>query len=225
MITSGMMACGNSVASPPAMPAPDSVPIPPTEPTAIPGWADILGTTAAPEGWQVAPCDAPMLLCVTTEDGFGGTVERFSYPLSDIDLMADVEALPGSELEFLRAWVAEHFAVIEGDRQLADNSLTFNSEPPAEVSVGGLPGLRYRFMSTRPDGTLFERYVGYVTTDGERLHVFVTGIINGDYAGVFAESAALSEFEPYLDEIIQNLSLTQLSILKSSDPHRSVIVE
>lgn len=188
-----------------------SLPIPPRQPVATPGWADILGVAPAPEGWQVAACDAPMLLCISANGELAGTVERFSYPLSDIDLGADVEAIPGSELEFLRAWVAEHYAAIESDRQLADRSLTFTSDPPVEISVGGLPGLRYRFASTRPDGALFERYVGYVATDGARLHVFVTGIVNGDYAGVFGDSAALAEFEPYLDEIIQDLSLSERS--------------
>ncbi len=218
LITSGLVACGTISASPRPTSAPTSLPIPPTEPAATPGWADILGTTSAPEGWQVSPCDHPILLCVNADGELIGTVERFSYPLSDIDLAAAVKPIPGSELEFLRAWVAEHYVAIRRDRQLADRALTFTSEPPVEISVGGLPGLRYRFKSTRPDGALFERYVGYVTTDGALLHVFVTGIISGDYAGVFGESAALAEFEPYLDKIIQDLSLSEADELSGANP-------
>lgn len=218
LFTGGLVACGTILSSPQPNPAPASQPIPPIEPAAIPGWADVLGEAPAPAGWQVTPCDNPILLCVNAKGEMMGTVERFSYPLGDIDLAAAVEPIPGSELEFLRAWVAEHYAVIERDRQLADNSLIFTSEPPVEISVGGLPGLRYRFMATRPDGELFERYVGYVTTDGALLHVFVTGIISGDYAGVFSSSAALAEFEPYLDDIIQGLSLSKADALSGANP-------
>ncbi|MEB3358135.1 MAG: hypothetical protein VKK04_15510 [Synechococcales bacterium] len=207
LITGGLVACGNVSVTPPAAPDSASLPIPPTEPAAVPGWAAILGDTSAPEGWQAVPCENPILLCVSADSELMGTVERASYPLSDIDLAADVEPIPGSELEFLRAWVAEHYAAIEGDRQTADSSLVFSTEPPTEISVGGLPGLRYSFGATRPNGALFDRYVGYVATDGELLHIFVTGIIPGDTAGVFSDSAALEQFEPHLDDIIRGLSL------------------
>lgn len=220
LLASGLLACADissaslSVLDPASQVA--STPIPPTEPAATPGWADILGTTSAPDGWQVAPCENPILLCVTADGEFAGTVERFSYPLSDIDLAAPVEPTAGAELEYLQAWVTEHYAVIQSDRQSADGSLIFTADPPTEISIGGLPGLRYSFAATHPNGTLFDRYVGYVTTDGELLHVFVTGIIVGDYAGVFGDSAVLSEFEPYLDNIIQNLSLSKSSASERS---------
>ena len=226
LLTSALLACANISAESPSVPDPSppvaSTPIPPIEPVATPGWADILGTTAAPDGWQVAPCENPILLCVTADGEFAGTVERFSYPLSDIDLADPVEPTAGSELEYLQAWVAEHYAVIQSDRQLADGSLVFTTEPPTEISVGGLPGLRYSFAATHPNGTLFDRYVGYVTTDGELLHVFVTGIIGGDYAGVFGDSAVLGEFEPYLDDIIQNLSLSKSSAIERSHARSNV---
>ena len=233
LLTSALLACADTSAkSPPGLdraPLVASTPIPPTEPATTPGWADILGTTFAPDGWQVAPCENPILLCVTAEGEFAGTVERFSYPLSDIELAAPVEPTAGAELAYLRAWVAEHYAAIQADRQIADGSLIFTADPPTEIPIGGLPGLRYSFAATHPNGTLFDRYVGYVTTDGELLHVFVTGIIGGDYAGVFGDSAVLSEFEPYLDEIIQNLSLSKVSALKRSharsDVYPSTILE
>ncbi|PSN12000.1 hypothetical protein C7271_23990, partial [filamentous cyanobacterium CCP5] len=178
-----------------------------------------------PEGWQVTPCENPVLLCVTANGELAGTVERFNYPLTDIDLAAEVNPTSGAELEYLRAWVVEHYRAIESDRQLADGSLIFTSEPPVEISVGGLPGLRYRFRSTHPDGTLFERYVGYVATDGELLHLFVTGVINGDYAGVFGDNTALTEFEPYLDELIQELSLSGASARDLASAYLTAIAE
>lgn len=212
LVTSTLIACGNQ--PPVSQPQPEpqsgevSTPIPPTEPAATPGWADILGPTFAPAGWQVMPCKNPILLCVEADGEIVGTVERFSYPLSQIDLAAAVEPTQGAELEFLRAWVEEHYAAIQQDRQIADRSLIFTAEPSEEISVGGLPGLRYSFAATHPNGTLFDRYIGYVTTDGELLHVFVTGIIGGDPSGTFSDETALDTFAPHLDEIIRGLSLS-----------------
>lgn len=210
LITGGFVACGNITANPPQTNlAPESLPLPPTAPAVMPGWATILGATSAPDGWQVAPCDHPILLCMTADGELVGTVERFSYPLSDIDLAATGEPAPGAELEYLRAWVAEHYAAMARDRQTAHPSLVFATEPPTEIAVGGLPGLRYSFTAKQANGALFDRYVGYVTTDGEHLHVFVTGMINGDPSGTFSDNAALEQFEPYLDDIIQGLLLSE----------------
>lgn len=219
LIAASLVACTPVPTSSPSAPDVTSLPIPPNPPVATPGWADILGVTPTPEGWRVAPCDNPILLCVTANGELVGTVERFSYPLSDIDLAADIEPSPGAELDYLRAWVAEHYAALERDRQTADTSLVFTAETPTEIAVGGLPGLRYSLASKQPGGELFDRYVGYVTTDGERLHVFVTGMINGDPSGTFSNNAALEQFEPYLDDIIQGLSLSeQTAFLGASLP-------
>lgn len=221
LLTTTLLACArwspDSTSAPEPQPDAVSVPIPPTEPASTPGWADILGVVSAPEGWQVTPCDNPVLLCVTANGDLLGTVERFSYPLSQIDLAAPVKPAEGAEIAFLRAWVAEHYAAIQTDRQVADGSLTFTAEPPTEISVGGLPGLRYSFAATYPNGTLFDRYVGYVTTDGDLLHVFVTGVISGDPSGTFSDSAALTTFEPHLDEIIRQLSLAHQATLPAAD--------
>lgn len=220
LMTAALLACAHW--APDSSPAPTPQPnafsgsIPPTEPAATPGWAAILGVVSAPEGWQVTPCDNPVLLCVAASGELLGTVERFSYPLGQIDLAAPVEPTEGAEIAFLRAWVAEHYAAIQVDRQIADSSLIFTAEPPTEISVGGLPGLRYSFAATHPNVTLFDRYVGYVTTDGELLHVFVTGVISGDPGGTFSDSAALTAFEPYLDDIIRNLSLSHQAALPIS---------
>jgi hypothetical protein len=184
-----------------------SQPIPPTAmPEPTPGWADILGLISAPEGWQVEPCVNPSLLCVEAEGDVVGTVERFSYPLSEVQLATPVNP-EESELEFLRAWVAEFYESIERDRTIADRALVFTGESPTEIAIGELPGLRYSYVTTHPDGTLFERSVGYVTIDGDMIHVFTSGLINGDYAGTFSDDASLSAFEPHLDDIMRGLSL------------------
>jgi hypothetical protein len=87
--------------------------------------------------------------------------------------LLNVRFSPGAELAYLRAWVAEHYAALKRDRQTADASLVFTAEPPTQIAIGRLPGLRYSLTSKQPNGELFDRYVGYVTTDGEHLHGFV----------------------------------------------------
>gem|GEM_PF-5855640 len=49
--------------------------------------------------------------------------------------------------------------------------------------------------------------MGYVTTDGETLYIFTTGVMDGEAAGFFTSEADLETFEPHLDQIIQKLAL------------------
>lgn len=179
-----------------------------TEPAApATGWADILGPVSAPDNWQVEPCVNEVLLCVWANGEPIGTVERFSYPVSEVNLPTGETPAAGAEREFLQAWVADHYAAIERDRKTADPALTFTGDPPQEIAVGSLPGLRYGYTVTHPNGALFDRGIGYVATDGDRVHVFVTGVISGDPTGSFADEAAMDVFEPHLDSIIQGLRL------------------
>lgn len=193
----------------------DSQPVPPseqpaaTDPSAAPAvsWADLLGSVAAPDNWQVEPCINDVLLCVEANDELIGTVERFSYPVSEVNLPGGETPAPGAEQEFLQAWVADHYGVVERDRAIADPVLTFTGEPPQDIAVGSLPGLRYGYTVTHPNGALLERGIGYVATDGDQIYVFATGLISGDGTAHFSDAAALAAFEPHLDTIIQGLQL------------------
>ncbi|WOD39569.1 hypothetical protein [Nodosilinea sp. E11] len=170
-------------------------------------WADLLGPTSAPENWQVEPCDNPVLLCVTANGEILGTVERFSHPFSEESWPGAVPTTPVAQRQFLEIWVADHYAAIKSDRAGADPNLQFSAVPPAPARVGRLPGLRYGYTITHPNGAVFDRTVGYVATDGEQIYVFVTGVIGGDPSGSFGNEADLAAFEPHLATLIAGLQL------------------
>lgn len=203
LLTTALLACA----------PPDPPPVPPETPAsqgeaATPsGWADILGPVSAPPGWQVEPCVNAVLLCVEANGELIGTVERFSHPVSEVPGQSDLPLPAGSELEFLQTWVSNHYRTIEADRQVADPALQFVGETPEAISVGTLPGLRYGYTITHPNGALFDRGLGYVTTDGTMVHVFVTGVISGDPSGSFSDEALVETFTPHLNTIIQGLKL------------------
>ncbi|NJL49181.1 MAG: hypothetical protein HC929_19095 [Leptolyngbyaceae cyanobacterium SM2_5_2] len=181
------------------------------EPTPLRQWPDMLESASAPMGWQVTPCENSALLCVEAGEKFVGTVEFISYPLADIQRQTEESRSDASEansdLETLRQWVANHYKTIQTDRAQADPTLVFLPRASEEVSVGGLPGLRYGFTIRHSSDILAERTVGYITTDGTTLYLFVTGLTNGDPAGTFLSDAALQQFEPHLAEIMAELSL------------------
>ncbi len=162
------------------------------------------------------PCENPALLCIEAGGKFVGTVEYLSYPLAEAQLQAEDSTRasqvenPDPEtptVETLKGWVSNHYKTIQTDRGQADPTLIFLPRASEEVSVGGLPGLRYGFTIRHSDDILAERTVGYVATDGTTLYVFVTGLTNGDPAGSFLSDAALQQFEPHLDKIMAELSL------------------
>ncbi|MEY3297001.1 MAG: hypothetical protein RLZZ597_261 [Cyanobacteriota bacterium] len=170
-------------------------------------WADLLGPTSAPEGWQVTPCENPMLLCIQADGEILGTVERFSYSLRELNLQGGAPKTPEAQRQFLEAWVVDHYDTIEADRSGADPNLQFVAETPAPTQIGSLAGLRYGYTITHPNGAVFDRTVGYVTTDGEQIFVFVTGLISGDPTGSFSDVESLETFEPYLNPLMEGLRL------------------
>lgn len=173
----------------------------------ITSWADILGETSAPDGWQITPCENPTLLCVQTDGEILGTVERFSYPLGEVNLQGGAPKTPEAQRQFLEAWVADHQATIEQDRAGADPNLRFTSDLPTPFPVGSLTGLRYGYAFSDAGGVVRERTLGYVATDGEQVYVFATGVITGDPTGPFGRESDLSAFEPHLATIIEGLRL------------------
>lgn len=203
LLCHGAIACTSSPPSPPV--AEDVSTAAPADPA--PGWADLLGPTTAPATWQVAPCTNPMLLCITAQGDILGTVERFSYPLREVNWPGGAPRTPQAQRQFLDAWVADHYATIRADRAGADPNLQFSATPPAPARVGSLSGLRYGYTITHPNGVVFDRTVGYVATDGEQVHVFVTGVISGDPTGSFSNPDDLAVFEPHLTTLIEGLRL------------------
>lgn len=182
-------------------------PVSETAPEPVTGWADILGPVSAPDNWQVTPCVNVVLLCVEANGELIGTVERFNHPLSEVNVQGGLPLPAGSEPEFLQAWVTDFYSTIAEDRKMADPALRFVADTPEAIAVGSLPGLRYGYTITHPNGVLYDRGIGYVATDGEQVYVFASGVISGDPTGSFSERAKLEAFEPYLDKIIQGLRL------------------
>ncbi|MGG6237108.1 hypothetical protein ACQ4N7_00585 [Nodosilinea sp. AN01ver1] len=207
LVSNVLIACTSVPMAPQPEPTPETGTVV-TEPAApATGWADILGPVSAPENWQVEPCVNEVLLCVEADGELIGTVERFSYPLAEVNLQGGAPVTEEAQRQFLRAWVTDHYAAIEGDRKTADPNLSFAGDPPQAIAVGSLPGLRYGYSVTHPNGTLFDRGIGYVATDGDQVYVFTTGVISGDPTGSFSDEAAVEAFAPHLNTIIQGLQL------------------
>jgi len=113
----------------------------------------------------------------------------------------------GSREQALQAWVQNFYDSIERDRATGIPNVEFTLQPPTTVTIGQLPGLRYEFASRQSNNILYERTIGYVASDNDTLYVIVTGLINGDPAGTFSDSADLQEFQPHLDRIVAGLNL------------------
>jgi hypothetical protein len=173
----------------------------------IASWADLLGPVSAPDGWQVEPCENPALLCVRAEGEILGTVERFSYPFGEASWPGAVPQTPAAQRQFLDIWVADHYAAIKTDRAGADPNLQFAPDSPEPARVGSLPGLRYGYTITHPNGVVYDRSVGYVATDGDQIYVFVTGLISGDPSGSFGNTEDFAAFEPHLNTLMEGLRL------------------
>lgn len=206
LLITTLSACGQSPPSPQQPTPPDSsatdADSTDTTTAPAPNWAAILGETSAPANWQVQPCDVPTMLCVEANSELVGTVERFVTPVAELNVPTD-----GSAESLLQSWVENQYETIQQDRETGDSTLTFTTQPPTGVSIGSLPGLRYGFTTTQSDGTLFDRTLGYVATDGEFLYVFATSAISGDPTGGFSSDEALTEFEPHFAEIVEGLNL------------------
>ncbi|HEY9881929.1 MAG TPA: hypothetical protein V6D29_25985 [Leptolyngbyaceae cyanobacterium] len=214
LIASGLIACSapqmqsQAASSSPqteSTSTPD-VATPPTSPALV-GWPAILGPTSVPAGWRVEPCENPSQLCVYTNNEIVGTVELFSHPIAGSNFAPLLAEAKGERLPALNAWVTEHYATIERDRNLGAPEMKFMAEPPEEVAVGSLPGLRYSFNTNLANGSVGDRTVGYVTTDGTSLYVVAMTAADGDHSGAFSSIEAAQTFEPYLADIVAGLKL------------------
>lgn len=208
----GLSACADLQMQP--QPAPITSPQPDVNGEAIAppadtlSWQFMLGTQSAPAGWTVEPCVNPTLLCVFENGDIAGTVEAFSQPITELEeqsmLADDQDAIV---MAGLTAWVEDFYGAMERDRQTLNNDLIVTAAPPVAVTVGGRPGLHYSYVTTRTDDAMFDRSIGYVTTDGRNLYVFMAGIIPGDPTGTFMSEAQLDQFEPHLAPIMAGLTL------------------
>jgi hypothetical protein len=190
-------------------------------------WQKILGNTAAPTNWQVAACEgnAP-LLCISSKGERLGTVEINVYPLANNEdfqkKLVAAGIIPGSQPDYqnpkyqtqvlsaLKAWVTDHYAAFEKDRQTEyGREITFSSYPPQQVPIGKLQGMRYGFAGLKQKGGVQEQHIGHVAFDGTKIYVITTAFDTGTQTGKFDKLENLAIFQPYLYAIAADLRLPQ----------------
>lgn len=188
-------------------------------------WVYLLGKTSAPAGWRVNVCDRESpFLCVYRNQAYLGsiTLQRWAYSNSPIlqtqfDKLGLVPGLftysnPNDKakvLTALKAVIADYYKTIETDRASTyGKAYKVQVQPPEEVKVGALPGLKYGFKGIDQSGKVREQYVSYMAFDGD-LNVIVTGYDPAAESNVFKELASLEQFEPHLKTIVGNLKLSE----------------
>ncbi len=188
-------------------------------------WKKFVEKTASPKGWQVSPCDGnTSLLCISANGQRVGTVEMLILPLEKQPnfhkFLTQAGIDPSQKIDHqnpqyqtqlssaLNAWVNEHYAGLEKDRQGSyGDRINFSSYPSQRVQIGKLPGVRYGFVGLKRQGGVQEQHVGYVTFDGQALYVITTAFDAASQTGKFDKLENLAAFEPYLDAIALNLRL------------------
>lgn len=177
----------------------------------------ILGPAPAPEGWQVQPCEgeAP-LLCVSRDQEMLGAVELGVYPLDNHTefqaILAELGVEPGVALPpdeahaALSALAENYLAVIREDRQFTFPDDPFIPIGPEPVQVGQLPGMSVGFVHENSAGEVLERYLSYTAFDGHVIY-WLTAPYDPANITTFVSDEALTEFEPYLREIVAGLLL------------------
>ena len=194
-------------------------------------WTRALGKAQPPSPWRVAPCDrsskAP-LLCVYDRQALVGTVELGTYLISsrpDLRQKLTEAGIPAKAnyaapkyrrqvAIALKAWVEDYYAFFKDDRKAEyGNSITFTSQPPVQVSLGKMTGLRYGFSGIKQDNGIHEQRVGYVAFDGATLYIITTAFDAASETGKFKTLEAFQRFEPHLTKLVARL---QLPIAKPS---------
>ncbi|MEA5502151.1 hypothetical protein VB735_03315 [Halotia wernerae UHCC 0503] len=215
----------NPVVKPTIGNSPQTTPVTTPSPVKENIWKKILGTTSAPSGWKVAPCEgnAP-LLCVSSQGEILGTVEIGVYPVNnnpDFQNNLIATGIPlGSKIDYqspkyqnqvltaLKTWVADLDTTLAKDRQSTySNNIVFSAYPPQQIPVGKLQGLRYGFVGLKQEGGVQEQHIGHVAFDGMALYVISTAFDPGSVTGKFEKLENLAIFQPYLDAIAANLNL------------------
>ncbi|MBR8834860.1 MAG: hypothetical protein DSM106950_12695 [Stigonema ocellatum SAG 48.90 = DSM 106950] len=188
-------------------------------------WNNVLGKTAAPPNWRVAPCEGKVsLLCVSSKEGPLGTVEMGVYPLGqqlDFQKMLVAAGIPlRTKVDYqnpkyqaqvsaaLKAWIEKYYAALSEDRQVSyGKSITFIALSPQQVPIGKLPGMRYGFVGRKPQGGVFEQNLGYVAFDGSTLYVITTAFNPALETGKFETIENFQLFESHLSAIVATLKL------------------
>lgn len=207
-----------------AIAAEPTKPVLPANLRAVNIWQRVLGSAKLPAPWRVAPCpgNAP-LLCVSYQGAFVGTVEMGTYLLesrADFQKLLAHVGIPAKAnaadpqyrsrlLTALKAWVNDYYAFFKKDRipEYGDK-IMFMAQPPTQVTVGKLAGLRYGFAGVKQtDRSIHEARVGYVAFDGTALYVITTASDALSETGNFKAIEDFQRFEPHLQTLVAGLKL------------------
>lgn len=174
--------------------------------------------------WTLEPCEGmAAFLCVYDAAGdLVGTVELQSWQLQERTDWAHHLAEAGLEPSHfnhqdsaqqkqlhaaLTLWVEDFYATVQQDWASAyGEAIAFKSQAPVALNLGNYAGLAYGFSGTQNDGTIQQHTIGYVTFDGEWLHIVTTAAPNQEAPG-FMTVEQLQIFQPDFTQIIRNLKL------------------
>jgi hypothetical protein len=144
--------------------------------------------------------DAPLISVLQEEGEVIGTIELLQFPTE-----GNVDTTK-SAAEGLQEWSEGFYASVETERENAGG--TFEGDDPVEAFLGEACGVRYGYTVTDDGDDVIERYVGYVTHDGDRMFLFVA-IYDAVAAAEqgFGSAVALQGFEPEFETLMASLDI------------------
>lgn len=186
-----------------------------------------------PSPWRVAPCDSKSkapLLCVYDQKTLAGTVEMGTFLISsraDLRKKLTDAGIPTKAnyadpqyrsriVTALKGWVDDYYTTFKADRASTyGKTITFTTQPPTQVTIGKLTGLRYGFAGLKQNKGIHERRIGFVAFDGSTLYVITTAFDATSETGKFKTLEDFQRFEPQLTKLLPKL---QLPIAAPSKP-------
>lgn len=156
-------------------------------------------------GWAIAACEggAPML-CVERDERPVGAVEAATYALDSFPGL-DQAASPDVNLQ---AFADGYFQSLSTDRaQGCGADYAFEPIEPTSFWLGRNSGISFGFVGSMPDGSPSEMNLQYATIVGDQI-ISIAAIAydeggcpgRDDLSGF--NSAELSEFRPYLEDVL-----------------------
>ena len=203
-------------------PTPTSRPSPQVDPFTLARQLIEGATLAAPDGWQVQPCEgeAPTF-CISDGLENVGYAELLLFPLTSYDadhpiqaaasqLPDDISAYTDDDIltarQALLNLAEEHLAIIANDRAITTPDDTFTPLPMDPVQMGLLPGLAFGFVRTNEAGQVQERYLNVAAFDQQLIYWFSINYDPGNVS-TFVSDEALSQFAPFFHQIAASLPI------------------
>lgn len=152
-----------------------------TPPTATTNTTSTTAAAARPWTWGVdtvnlgaaytlGSCegDADQIACIALDGTVVGSAEYFQLPVSNFDFLEGIE----NPIESIEAIAADYVATFEADRATTCPELGFESLGPDQVTIAGIPGLRYGFLQTNASKEAVEKNLIYGLRAADVVHIF-----------------------------------------------------